>query len=605
MSLPKLILKIVQKKLILIVLVLAIIAGSAVRLWKLTAIPFPPSGDELAFGYYGWSLLHFHTDEYGTFLPLYFPSVGDYKYPTLAYLNMIPAFIFGLSEVTVRFWSVIAGIGLIPLTFVLSQLLFRSTIISLASAWFSALSPWSISLSRYGYENNVAVALTTLGVILLLLFAHERSKTKLILSFILFLLSVFCYGTQRVFIPLLLFSLLLISYFKDLQLSKIRKQLFIMFAALTIVITISLIPWQSRGRASGVLWREPSAEELNDLQQSLSVAKISPTKFPGFTATAFHNQILLAATSFLERYSSHFESKFLFLKGGRGVEKIPDSGQLLFIQTIFLPLGLITLLINSRFRNGALISLAWFFTAPIASSLTHSAPDINRSSIMIPALSIISGFGFTQLISIFKNKLLKNSVLGLLIIIVFLNFLYTTYQLFVIKPFQRPWIREQVDRQMSKEIWALKGSYKAVVISNTDNQYMYLLFYQKITPQNFLTQSEITTESQTNQWRRVNWINNINFKMPYECPKGGKLNVLYICTGMNVPQNSKVLKIIRYSDGVPAYTFIEFYPLSQIPEKLPVLPDRLSYMVEKESSSVNGNILRPDGIIPDTDPNFW
>ena len=72
-----------------ILLILALLVGLIVRTYQITTLPFPPNGDELFFGYYGWSLLHFGIDEYGTRFPFNFPSIGDYKYPGLAYLNMI------------------------------------------------------------------------------------------------------------------------------------------------------------------------------------------------------------------------------------------------------------------------------------------------------------------------------------------------------------------------------------------------------------------------------------------------------------------------------------------------------------------------------------
>src|SRR3989344_5738727 len=103
-------------------LILAIITATLTRFWKISTLPYPPNGDELAFGYYGWSLLHFGTDEYGRILPLNFPSIGDFKYPALAYLNIIPAVIFGLNEITTRFWSAISGVLLVLITYKLSKL---------------------------------------------------------------------------------------------------------------------------------------------------------------------------------------------------------------------------------------------------------------------------------------------------------------------------------------------------------------------------------------------------------------------------------------------------------------------------------------------------
>lgn len=139
--------------------------GAFLRLWRLTSIPFPPSGDELFFGYYGWSLLHFGTDEFGRFLPQSFISIGDFKYPFLAYINIIPAAIFGLSEITTRFWSSISGVLLIPLIYMLVNLLFRNKSIALISAFFVAVSPWSIVESCIGYENHLALTLAVGGFV--------------------------------------------------------------------------------------------------------------------------------------------------------------------------------------------------------------------------------------------------------------------------------------------------------------------------------------------------------------------------------------------------------------------------------------------------------
>lgn len=585
----------------IILLTLAIVVGIFFRVWKITTLPFPPNGDELAFGYYGWSLLNFGTDEYGNHFPFYFPSIGDYKYPVLAYLNIIPAIFFGLSEITVRFWSVVSGIALIPLVFFLSRLLFKSNTAALASAWLVALSPWSLSLSRYGYENNVAVTLTTAAVICLILATISRfHKRYLIAAFLLFLISSFTYGTQKVFIPLFLLFLLFSSFFKSSFFYPLKKYILILFGVLTVVCIISLIPWQSRGRASGVLYSSLSAEEINQLEELKIEAGISPVHIPVKLTQMFHNKVRISLLGFLERYSNHFGPKFLFFQGEASVERIPLLGQLLFVEMILLPLGLMTLLINPQLRRGAYIVYAWILVAPVASALTVGEPHINRASIMIPSLALISGFGFSQTRVLLKNRYLKIVITTLLMIFFIFSSLFVLNQLFVHKSVHRPWIREQVNKLMAEDIYKLKDKYKAVVLSKTDNEYMFLLFYNRIKPEDFISNADITKESQDNHWQRVNRIQNIYFKMPYECPKSGRLNVLYVCTGPNIPQNSKVIKIIRFLDKVPAYTYIEFYPISKMTKELPQLAQDLKYMVDIEKSPYS-----PDGIIPDDSNRFW
>jgi len=573
-------------------LILAILIGIFFRVWRITTLPFPPNGDELAFGYYGWSLLHFGTDEFGNRFPFYFPSIGDYKYPVLAYLNIIPTIFFGLSEITVRFWSVISGIILIPLVFLLSNLIFKSKKAALASSYLIALSPWSLSLSRYGYENNVALSLSTGAIILLLLaFKNNSKKSYLISSLVLFLISSFTYGTQKVFIPLFLFLLLITSVFKNSYFYNFKKIILFFFLSLTIICAVSLIPWQSRGRASGVLYSNLSAGEINQLEELKIEAGISTIHIPVKLTQAFHNKVRIGTLGFLERYVNHFSPSFLFFQGEASVERIPLVGQLLLIELLLLPLGFLTILIDPTIRKRVFIILIWIIAAPIASALTVGEPHINRASIMIPPLALLSGFGFSQI---------KKWGLPLIILGFIFSSAFVLNQLFVHKSVHQPWIREQVNKLMVNDVYNLKDKYQNVVISKTDNEYMFFLFYKQISPKEFLTNSDITQESQSDQWKRVNRLYNIHFKMPFDCPKSGKLNVLYICTGPNIPQNSKILNVIRYLDKVPAYTLLEFIPISKIASTLPELPEGLDYMVDVEKSPFS-----PDGIIPDHDTRLW
>ncbi|MCL4365988.1 glycosyltransferase family 39 protein [Patescibacteria group bacterium] len=583
-----------------ILLFSAIIAGTIVRTWKITSLPFPPNGDELSFGYFGWSLLHFGTDEYGTYLPINFPSIGDYKYPGLAYLNIIPAAIFGLSEITTRFWSVISGIILIPLIYLLVIALFENRKMALVASWLTALSPWSITLSRLGYENHVALTLTVAGFICLLhLRKIHKKKTKALLfalaSFLL-ILATFTYGAQRVFIPLILTTILVLSFVKNSSFFSIRKHTVLLLVILAITISISLIPWQNRGRAEAVMWKGISSAQANRLQELYVEAGISPIKIPVNLTHLFHNKLRVSVEDFLYRYSNYFSSKFLFFEGEAATERIPDTGMLPLILIFFLPLGLL-MLFTHRNKQSSLFVLAWLLFAPIPSSLTLGEPHINRSSLMIPAITIISAFGFWQFLNFFSGK--KKFIFGSLFsLLFFFNSLYVLNQIFIQKPVSKPWISEQVNKQLVKDVFTLKDRYQAVAIPK--DEYIFFLFYGKIPPQDFIKRSSIKPATKQSSWDRVEKLDNIYFNMVFDCPKGGKLNVLYICKGPNIPQNSKVVNIIRYLDDVPAYTFIEFYPISQMPPTLPKLPERLKYMVDVEK-----NPKSPDGIIPDNSPDLW
>lgn len=584
-----------------VLLIMAIILGTVVRTWKITTLPFPPNGDELAFGYYGWSLLHYQTDEYGTHLPITFPSIGDYKYPGLAYLNIIPAAIFGLSEIITRFWSVLSGIILIPVIYFLTFKLFKSKMVATAAAWIIALSPWDITLSRLGYENHIALTLIVSGFLCLFLamdnnLAGRKKNFISGIGFCLLTLSTFCYAAERFFVLAILAIVLVLSFFGKFHLSQLKKPTLIFFLILFTITLIFLIPWQNRGRAEKVMWQGLDAKETNRLQELYIESRISPIQAPRFLVHIFHNPLRIGVEDFLYRYANHFSPKFLFFEGEAATEKVPDTGVLPLLLIVFLPLGLLTIL-KDKFLQSSLFILTWLVIAPIPSSLTLGEPHINRASLMIPAITIIAAFGFVKFVNFFSGR--KKVAAGLVIVVLFLfNSLYVINQIFIHKPVSKPWVSEQVNKLMVEQVFRLKNQYQAVVIPK--DEYIFFLFYNSISPEDFLKRSTIRPASRENSWDRVERLDNIYFNMPYDCPKGGKLHVLYICKGPNIPQNSKVLQVIRYLDLVPAYTLIEFIPISQIPIPQYSLPKGLQYMVDLEKSPTT-----VDGLIPSSQSRLW
>ena len=74
-------------------------------------------------------------DEYGNFLPLNLKSFGDYKPALYAYLEIPFIAILGLNELSVRLPSVLAGVGIVFLTFLLLIALMLSSFIFLINLY--------------------------------------------------------------------------------------------------------------------------------------------------------------------------------------------------------------------------------------------------------------------------------------------------------------------------------------------------------------------------------------------------------------------------------------------------------------------------------------
>ena len=308
-----------------------------------------------------------------------------------------------------------------------------------------------------------------------------------------------------------------------------------------------MIPWQSRGRASGVIWGGFSEEQQENISLTILEHGIAPIRLPIFVTRAFHNKLLETGIDFYKRYSSHFTPQFLFLEGDRSLETIPNTGILMLIESAFLLIGLMTFMLSIRNNKKVLVPLIWLITGPVASAITVEPPHILRGAIGFPALTLLSGYGLSRLLSLFRGRYYLIFTFIIVALVVFNSF-WVLHNILIHRSVHRPWQSDQATSTMVKEILKIKDSYSAVILP--DDQYIFFLFYGKIKPMEFLANSKILPESKDIQWERVERLTNIYFKMPYDCPKGGKLNVLYVCKGGEVPQNSNLVKVFYFQDKI-------------------------------------------------------
>ena len=180
----------------------------------------------------------------------------------------------------------------------------------------------------------------------------------------------------------------------------------------------------------------------------------------------------------------------------------------------------------------------------------------------------------------------------LALLVLALNFWYFWHQYSVVKTYLRPWYLESELKHLSGLVAKHQPDYKSVALPG--DPYIYFLFYRKTPPPEFLAKADI--DDGKYKWDRVNKYENIIFKVSGNCPKLGKLGVLYMCQGPEVPINSRVIELVRYNDGVPAYTLIDFVPLSRASKS--DLPAGLDYMVETDLRFGN------EGVIPDDYPGL-
>lgn len=137
-----------------------------------------------------------------------------YAYITIPFLK-----VFGLSIVTIRLPQ--AMIGCITLIVFYKLLkLFCSQTTAILGLFLLAVNPWHIMLSRWGLEANIAPFFLLTGMFFLAR-AFLGKKKDYIFSFLFFGLSLYCYAIMWLFVPIVLFLLLIYGiYFKRIRVDR-------------------------------------------------------------------------------------------------------------------------------------------------------------------------------------------------------------------------------------------------------------------------------------------------------------------------------------------------------------------------------------------------
>ncbi|AKM82836.1 hypothetical protein A2422_02605 [Candidatus Woesebacteria bacterium RIFOXYC1_FULL_31_51] len=537
------------------ILILIFLLALFFRLWKLETYPEAIDEDEMALGYYGYSLSNFGVDEYGNKFPIYFKSVGDYKYGLYSYAVAPIVKIFGLNTFTTRFPSAVFGALSIIAIYFLALTIFNNKTYALASSFVLAINPTHIHFSRVSYGNIMGAFFTVLAITFFLKFIKSKNIRNFILTLVPFVLAIFSYQAYRILIPVIFLTLTIILY------RQFSKKLLMLLGIVLTTVIISFVPVESRARSQSILTiiDKPAlfenAAEDNSAGTNLLLTRI------------IHNKITSFSLDFANRYFSYFDPSFLFLETSITSERhsIPKVGLIFLIE---LPILLISIYAFSKLKKNKLILVPFImlFSAPLASATIVGVRSITRSVFLVYALSLIIGVGFGFL---FEQKKFKKYVIGILAFLYVGNFIFFFHQYTVHKIYHHPWNNDVGLKEMVLSInKTYKDRYQKIVVSR--GHYVPFLFYGKENPNDFINKKGIFEK--------------LIFNMPYDCPPTGQKNTLYVCFGYKVPKAGRIIEVFRYKDGLPAIILVDFNEKQFGP-----LPKRLEWNEEPSKINLNGN----------------
>lgn len=187
--------------------ILLMLIGILSRGILLGTVPGGINQDEAFAGYEAYSILNYGTDSEGYSFPVYLSAWGSGMNALNTYL-MIPFIsVWGLHTWVIRIPQFL--ISCISLYFLYRLL--RKCLNEKAALWglfYFSVCPWSILMARWGLESNLAPGFLLFGLYFFVV-GTENSKYY-ILSALFYGLSLYCYATIWVIVPIIL--VLQISY---------------------------------------------------------------------------------------------------------------------------------------------------------------------------------------------------------------------------------------------------------------------------------------------------------------------------------------------------------------------------------------------------------
>lgn len=543
-----------MKKFEIFSLILILAVGLFLRLYQINEIPPSLNWDEVSHGYNAYSILKTGRDEWGYKLPLIFRAYGDFKLPLYVYLAAIAEAVFGLNVFAVRLVSVLSGMGLVALAYLLTKRITRSETFSLFAAFLTAVSPWSLFLSRVAVEANLGAFLFALGFFFLLSWRDNHSPKRLLLTTVFWGLSVHTYNSARILVPI--FAILMTVFIVK---EKKAKQLLIFF----VVMLIFWLPIVGQFLDRSGSARFGLVSLIDQGTVSKIIEKRGNSKLPKAVVRFIYNRPSFFAFYAGKNYLANFSPRYLFLRGGTHYQFSLPGHELLYLVTApFLLLGLVKII--SKGNQQEKLLGVWFLVAFIPSAITKDAPHVLRSIFVLPSPMILSALGLQLTVNFLKEKSKFGGKLlvSVLIIAVLVSFgrWWRDYQSIYPKAYSWAWqygCKEAVE--FIKENYQ---NYDRIYFTKRYGEpHEFVLFFFPWNPGKYQEDPNKKWDYHAN-WYWIDRFDKFVFVNDWEVVESVKCKekegrCLLITSPGNYPKNWDKIKTIDFLDGKPAFEILE------------------------------------------------
>ncbi|HUV71845.1 MAG TPA: glycosyltransferase family 39 protein [Clostridia bacterium] len=532
-------------------LILILVFSAFFRFYELGNNPPSLNWDEVSHGYNAYSILKTGRDEWGARFPLIFRAYGDYKLPLYIYLTVPGIAVLGLNAFSIRLISALSGIGLVLVAYLIGEKITSSKKYALLAAFLTAVSPWSLFVSRVALEANLAAFLFSLGVYFSISWIKEPKGNHLTLAMICWGLSLYAYNSARILVPLFLFFFLILIIKK-----KLLGKESIVPAILFLVFLLPLLPqfFNQSGKARfGLvsLIDQGTVNKIIELRQS--------SKLPANLSRLLYNRPSFLVFYSLQNYFSNLSPYYLFFRGGSHYQfSLPDHELLYLVTLPFVIAGILKVL---KGRAEEKVLLFWFLAAFLPSAITRDAPHALRTILILPAPMLLTALGLEWIDkkitprSVFKGKLL----LVVLVFSVLVSF--------------GEWWKDYWQIYPKTYSWAWQYGYKEAVLFIKENYSRYsrifftkkygephefILSYFPWEPARYQTDPNKVWDYHANWY----WLDSFDKFVFFNDWEAGKIkcqnsNCLLLTSSGNYSSGWHKIKTINFLDGQPAFDILE------------------------------------------------
>lgn len=461
-------------------LIIILVLAACLRFYQLGTNPPSPYWEEVALGYDAYSIAKTGKDFHGNPYPLLsFPSFGDYKPSGYFYVLAPFVKILGLSALSVRLPSAIAGVISVGVLYLITKEYFDSRVAVIAAALLAA-SPWALQFSRGGWEVNVALMFVLIGTWVVLM-ARARPWV-LPIAVLFFGASMYTYHAARLFAPVwgAAAGILLIRFWWEHRMIGRERWLSV---GLSLLLAIAVVlPLVVNLKSDSVSSRFDATSIFSDLRpiirsnEQIELHGNTPLARIIYHRYWFYGQMI--ANGFL----SHFSPQFLFGRGDGNLRHGTVAFGLLYPMDAAFILMAAYYAVRKKERK-ILVVMIPLLIAGIAPSLVTPTPHALRFLFALPAFVLIAAYGVSEFTLKCQFNQLSARRTGIALMYAYFISAYLTYY-YMKYPIKAAADWQYGYEQLYEVIAQEKLDSEQVYISREQGRpSMYYLFYSSYDPE--------------------------------------------------------------------------------------------------------------------------